>query len=144
MRFIGIAEIAQTKRGRIRQVIHTALGFLKRQRRWFSLQERRTNRRRCTKQIRNDPTETIVIADNAEIARRNFLFGISARDITALRLPECHWQREIVVHAGNGLHQRAVAIFQPFTIQRFKASGVRSAVLCQFDVLTFCDVAWHT
>jgi len=50
----------------------------------------------------------------------------------------------LVTQNVDGLHQRAVAIFQPFTIQRFKASGVRSAVLCQFDVLTFCDVAWHT
>ncbi len=39
LRFIGIAKVAQTQRGGIRQVVHSARGLLERQRRRF-LQER--------------------------------------------------------------------------------------------------------
>ena len=33
--------------------------------------------------------------------------------------PESHRQGEVVMHAGDGLHQRAIAVFQPFAVQRF-------------------------
>ena len=47
------------------------------------------------------------------------------------------------MHARNGLHQRAVAVFQPFAIQRFQPANVRGAVLRQFNILTRRDIARH-
>ncbi len=47
------------------------------------------------------------------------------------------------MHAGNGLHQRAVAVFQAFTIQRLKTTNIRVAILRQFDIFTVCDIARH-
>ncbi|MNP25934.1 hypothetical protein D3C76_1187610 [compost metagenome] len=47
------------------------------------------------------------------------------------------------MHAGDGLHQRAVAVFQPFAIERFQATNVRGAVLRQLNVLPLLDVARH-
>ena len=47
------------------------------------------------------------------------------------------------MHAGDGLHQRAVAIFQPFAIQRFQAADIRGTVLRQFNILAGRDIARH-
>ena len=49
-------------------------------------------------------------------ARRDSFF--TAFDVfhATLRLPERHRQREIIVHAGDSLHQRAIAVLQPLAI----------------------------
>ena len=47
------------------------------------------------------------------------------------------------MHARNGLHQRTVAVLQPFTVQRFHAANVRRTELCQLNVLLGFNKARH-
>ncbi len=47
------------------------------------------------------------------------------------------------MHAGDSLHQRAVAVLQPLAIQRFQTPHVRGTVLRQLNILTGGDIARH-
>ncbi|MGY6036485.1 hypothetical protein ACUY4R_004609 [Kosakonia sp. BK9b] len=48
------------------------------------------------------------------------------------------------MHARDGLHQRAIAVFQPFTVQGFQTTDIRGAILRQFYLLPLFDIARHT
>ncbi|MNI77802.1 hypothetical protein D3C73_1341250 [compost metagenome] len=47
------------------------------------------------------------------------------------------------MNAGNRLHQRAVTVFETFTVERFQTTNIRGTVLRQFNILTFSDIARH-
>ncbi len=47
------------------------------------------------------------------------------------------------MHAGDGLHQRAVAVLQTFAIERFQPPNIRGTVLCQLNILPLLDIARH-
>ena len=89
------------------------------------------------------PTETVIVTDQAEIPRRDLLFTAFCVLHAGPGLPKLQRQREVVVHAGNGLHQRAVAILQPFAVQRLHAADVRRTKLRQLDILLGFDKARH-
>lgn len=66
------------------------------------------------------PTKTVVVADQTEVARGDLLFSIFAFGYAALRLPESHWQREVVVYARDCLHQRTVTVLRPSRYSVFR------------------------
>ncbi|MNP73624.1 hypothetical protein D3C76_1703700 [compost metagenome] len=47
------------------------------------------------------------------------------------------------MHTGNGLHQRTVAVLQPFPVQRFHPANIGGAKLRQLDILLGVDKARH-
>ena len=47
------------------------------------------------------------------------------------------------MYAGDSLHQCAVTVFKAFTVQRLQTTSIRRAVLRQFDILAFGNIARH-
>ncbi len=48
------------------------------------------------------------------------------------------------MNAGDRLHQGAVAVFQPLTIERLHAANIRTAVLRQLNAIGIVNQARHT
>ena len=47
------------------------------------------------------------------------------------------------MYAGDSLHQRAVTVFEAFTVKGFQTTDIRRTVLRQLDILTFGNIARH-
>src|SRR6187551_1995841 len=106
--------------------------------------ETSADRRRCAKQINQQPKVTAEIADQTEVARG---FKILQRLLVATLglqgAPKIIGQAEVVVNAGDSLHGAAVAMAEPNAIHRFHLAAIGCAVARNRDFIVAAEDARH-
>ena len=91
--------------------------------------ETRRRRRRSAEQVEQQPGMAMKIADQMQVAiGAEVLEGTVEADDALVRLPKLVRHGEVVMYAGDGLHEAVVAMRQPDAIQLLEAADVGTAV----------------
>ena len=145
---LGIAPVAQVahSQGRaVGQVEAAALLVEGQQARVVTAsQETGANGRRGAEQVDEQPGMALEVADQVEVAGTGVIDEVArAARLLPCLLPESRWHGKVVVNAGNGLHQAAVAMPQPDPVHGFHARHVGTAVTAYRDALVTGHDAGH-
>ncbi len=141
---VGVAEIRQAQRRGIRQVEGALAGLLERQAALAPLEEGVADGRGGAEQVGHQPAEAVDVANKPHVLVGDEALAAAplAHEILPLA-PEAVRHGEVEVHAGDHLHQAAVAILQPLAIEGLHPPDVGAAVLGQANALLVTDEAGH-